>query len=60
MRQQTCARLAWLGLAIDLELNQQATGDKVLAIHTPQSSVEVWVIPTDEGTVAAQEAARLI
>ena len=60
LRQQTCARLAWLGLAIDLELNQQATGDKVLAIHTPQSSVEVWVIPTDEGTVAAQEAARLI
>lgn len=60
LRQQVCARLAWLGVDIDLELNQQATGDKVQAIHTPQSRVEVWVIPTDEGTVAAQEAARLI
>jgi acetate kinase len=60
LRQRVCARLAWLGVAIDLELNQQATGDKVMAIHTPESRVEVWVIPTDEGTVAAQEAARLI
>lgn len=60
LRQQVCARLGWLGVDIDLELNQQATGDKVQAIHTPQSRVEVWVIPTDEGTVAAQEAARLI
>lgn len=60
LRQQVCARLGWLGVGIDLELNQQATGDKVQAIHTPQSRVEVWVIPTDEGTVAAQEAARLI
>jgi acetate kinase len=60
LRQQVCARLGWLGVDVDLELNQQATGDKVQAIHTPQSRVEVWVIPTDEGTVAAQEAARLI
>lgn len=60
LRQQVCARLAWLGVAIDLEFNQLATGDKVMAIHTPESRVEVWVIPTDEGTVAAREAARLI
>lgn len=60
LRQQVCARLAWLGVAIDLELNQLATGDKVMAIHRPESRVEVWVIPTDEGTVAAREAARLI
>ena len=53
-------RLAWLGVEIDPVLNQQATGDQVLAIHTSASSVEVWVVPTDEGTVAAQEAARLI
>lgn len=60
LRQQVCARLAWLGVAIDQELNQLATGDKVMAIHRPESRVEVWVIPTDEGTVAAREAARLI
>ena len=60
LRAQVCARLAWLGVAIDPALNQQATGDEVMAIHTPDSRVQVWVIPTDEGSVVAQEAARLI
>ena len=60
LRAQVCERLAWLGVAIDPLLNQQATGDQVLAISTPDSRVEVWVIPTDEGRVAAQEAARLL
>lgn len=52
--------LAWLGVELDAELNLQATGDAVMAIHAPGSRVEVWVVPTDEGRVAAQEAARLI
>ena len=60
LRAQVCARLAWLGVLIDPALNQQATGDGVMAIHTPDSRVQVWVIPTDEGSVVAQEAARLI
>jgi acetate kinase len=60
LRAQVCERLAWLGIALDPLLNQQATGSEVLAIHQPDSRVEVWVIPTDEGLVAAQEAARLI
>jgi acetate kinase len=30
-----------------------------MAVHTPDSAVEVWVVPTDEGRVAAREAARL-
>jgi acetate kinase len=41
-------------------LNQLATGSEALAIHQADSRVQVWVIPTDEGLVAAQEAARLI
>ncbi len=60
LRAQVCERLAWLGVAVDPGLNQRATGDEVLAIHQPDSRVEVWVVPTDEGRVAAQEAARLI
>ena len=59
LRAQVCERLAWLGVAVDPLLNQRATGDEVLAIHGPGSRVQVWVIPTDEGIVAAQEAARL-
>ncbi|MBH1974916.1 MAG: hypothetical protein I8H95_01155 [Rhodocyclales bacterium] len=54
------AMTAWLGVAMDPLLNQQATGDQVLAIHSPGSRIQVWVVPTDEGLVAAREAARLI
>jgi len=60
LRAQVCERLGWLGVEIDPDLNRQATGDAVLAIHRPHSRVQVWVIPTDEGRVAAQEAARLM
>jgi len=37
-----------------------AIGDAILPIHAPESRVEVWVIPTDEGRVAAREAAALL
>jgi acetate kinase len=30
-----------------------------MAVHLPHSTVEVWVVPTDEGRVAARDAARL-
>ncbi len=60
LRSDLCERLSWLGVEMDPLLNQRATGDEVLAIHGPGSRVQVWVIPTDEGIVAAQEAARLL
>ena len=60
LRAQVCERLAWLGVAVDSPANQQATGTEVRMISTPASRVQVWVVPTDEGRVAAQEAARLL
>jgi len=60
LRQQACAGLGYLGVALDPQLNQEAKGDNAVAIHAPGSAVEVWVVPTDEGRVAASEAARLI
>lgn len=60
LRVELGARLAWLGVVIDPVLNLQATGDQVMAIHAPSSAIEVWVVPTDEGVVAAREAARLL
>jgi acetate kinase len=60
LRAQVCQRLAWLGVQLDPALNQQAGGDQVLAIHSPASRVQVWLIPTDEGSVAAREAAALL
>ncbi len=52
--------LAYLGVSLDSARNQQATGDAVRPIHSDSSRVEVWVIPTDEGRVSAQEALALL
>lgn len=60
LRQQTCAALAYLGLCIDPALNQAATGEQVMSIHAAASATEIWVIPTDEGSVAAQDAAEIL
>jgi acetate kinase len=60
LRSDVGLRLAWLGVVIDPVLNLQATGDRIMAIHAPESAIEVWVVPTDEGVVAAREAAQLI
>ena len=59
LRADVCAHLAYLGVQIDPDLNALAVGDAVMAVHLPQSTVEVWVVPTDEGRVAARDAARL-
>ena len=60
LRAELGQRMAWLGVQIDPARNAQATADQVMSIHTPGSAVEVWVVPTDEGVVAAREAARLL
>ncbi|MFT0533705.1 acetate/propionate family kinase [Castellaniella hirudinis] len=60
LRQQVCDCLGWMGLRIDPERNLQALGRGAWAIHAPDSRIEIWVIPTDEGRVAAREAAALL
>ncbi|WP_292932618.1 acetate/propionate family kinase [Noviherbaspirillum sp.] len=60
LRKRTCDALSYLGIRIDEAANQAANGDAIAAIHAADSSVEIWVVPTDEGRVAAQDAARLI
>jgi acetate kinase len=59
LRADVCTQLAYLGVQIDPALNAVAVGDAVMAVHLPHSTVEVWVVPTDEGRVAARDAARL-
>ena len=60
LRSAVCKKLAWLGVELDEKLNQEATQHLTLKISTPQSRVEVWVIPTDEGVMTAQEAITLL
>lgn len=63
VRQRTCAALGFLGVKIDASANRDASGldnQTGMAIHAHDSKVEVWVIPTDEGRVAASDALILI
>ena len=60
LREDVCHALAYLGVRINEAANRAATGDRVEAVHAGDSLVEVWVVPTDEGTVAAREALALI
>lgn len=60
LRQQVTEGLAYLGVQVDASKNKAARGDDIMAIHTPDSSIEVWVVPTDEGRIAAMDAQQLI
>jgi len=60
LRQQVGDALAYLGVQVDATRNAKATGDSVVSIHADNSAIEVWVVPTDEGRVAAQDALALV
>jgi len=60
LRARVCARLQWLGVRLDANRNAEAGKETASAVHAPESAVEIWVVPTDEGRVAAREAAGLL
>ena len=60
LRAEVGQKMAWMGVTIDPQRNAQANGNAMMSIHADTSQVEVWVVPTDEGVVAAREAARLV
>ncbi|MDO8713508.1 MAG: acetate/propionate family kinase [Polynucleobacter sp.] len=60
LRSQVCKKLGWLGIELDEELNRQAVGNLTLKISSQKSRVEIWVVPTDEGVMTAQEAINLL
>ena len=60
LRSEVGMALGWLGVRIDEQKNAAASGDAIMSIHAEGSDIEVWVVPTDEGRVAAREAASLL
>jgi acetate kinase len=56
LRQQVGDALRYLGVQLDPVRNAKALGERMSAIHADNSVIEVWVVPTDEGRVAAQDA----
>lgn len=60
LRSQVCQKLAYLGVRMDEARNRPGGQPAARPIHAADSTVEVWVVPTDEGQVVASEAAALI
>ena len=60
LRADVCRSLGWLGIELDAEANRRAVAGAILPVHSAASRIEVWVVPTDEGIVAAREAASVL
>ena len=60
LRKSVCKGLEFLGLRLDEKANACAPNNQITSIHAAGSAVEVWVVPTDEGIVAAEEALALL
>jgi len=60
LRRSVVQGLSYLGLQLDEERNFAARGEAVAAVHADNSIAQVWVVPTDEGRVAARAAFSLL
>ena len=60
LRESVCSELAWLGIELDSLKNQNASPEKALLISKNSSSIEVWVVPTDVGKIAAKLALEVV
>ncbi len=60
IRCEVVQSMQWLGCHLDQDKNLAACGQSIQSIHAQNSTVEIWVVPTDEGRIAAQDAVRII
>ena len=58
VRAAVCEYLGFMGVKIDPELN--GNRGKEMKISAPDSKVEVWVVPTNEELMIAQDTADLV
>ena len=57
-RQMICDYLAFMGVKLDPEANKVRS--KEMKISAPDSKVQVWVVPTNEELMIAQDTAELV
>jgi len=58
-REYICKQLAYLGVKVDFDLNK-ATRSKEMLLSTPESSVKICVIPTDEEFMIASDTLTIL
>ena len=59
LRRRVCEQLGYMGVKIDTDLNESVRGKEVL-LSTPDSTVKVALIPTDEELVIARDTMRIV
>lgn len=59
VRAAVCREAAWLGVVLD-EAANAATGDGMARISTPDSRVDVWVVPANEELMIARHTLALL
>ena len=58
VREKVCEYLGYLGITLDKEANN--CRGKERAISTPDSKVQVWIVPTNEELAIARETVALV
>jgi acetate kinase len=58
MREAICTDLDWFGIYLDRQKNANAQGEA--AIHSAQSRVQLWIMPTNEELIVARQAKALL
>jgi acetate kinase len=58
MRAAVCANLDWFGIRLDPARNAAAKGE--MAVHAPDSRVQLWTMPTNEELVVARQVKALL
>lgn len=58
MRKDICQRLACIGVELDLEINSSEQDFKL--ISTPESKVQVYVVPTNEELMIARDTREVV
>ena len=58
IRSGVCRDLKEFGIELDGSLNQSASGE--CQLQTPESKVDIWIVPTNEEIVVARQTKELL
>ena len=60
IRARVCAGMEWAGLRVSPERNLALVGGREGKFSTDDSSLEAWVVPTDEELLIARDTYRVV
>lgn len=58
IRHSVCRDMEWSGLVLDESANSLVDGES--QVHSPDSRVSVWVVPTNEEIIVARQTAEVV